>query len=180
MIKKVEVLANIAVIFTSLVLCSVLVKKYFFTAKQTVAAATPSAQPPSISSKSKSAVQPGTEVLLPGIDWSKNSRTIVLALSTTCHFCSESGPFYQQIERQKPTDVGLIAVLPQPIEQSKAYLSKLGLKTSDVIQSSLSAIGVSGTPTILLVDNNGRLTASWAGKLPESTASTVVAQISQR
>jgi len=97
----------------------------------------------------------------------------------TCHFCSESGPFYQSLEQQKPSDVGLIAVLPQEVEESRDYLSKLGLKTSDVIQSSLGAIGVSGTPTILLVDNNGRLTASWAGKLPDSTAATVIAQISQ-
>ena len=71
MIKKVEILANIAVIVTSIVLCAVLAKKYFFTPKQTVAAATSSASQPSISTKSKSALQPGTKVSLPGIDWAR-------------------------------------------------------------------------------------------------------------
>lgn len=56
MIKKVEVLANIAVIVTSVVLCSVLVKKYFFTPKQTVAAAAPSS--PSASVAKTSGLQP--------------------------------------------------------------------------------------------------------------------------
>ena len=177
MIKKVEVLANVAVIVTSLVLCSVLVKKYFFAPKQTVAAATSSTSPPS--STKRSSLQPGTKVSLPGVDWSKNSRSVVLALSTTCHFCSESGPFYQELERQKPSNVGLIAVLPQPVEDSRNYLNKLGVKTANLVQSPLSSIGVSGTPTLLVVDQNGSLIASWAGKLPDDEVAHVMAQINQ-
>lgn len=174
MIKKVEVLANIAVIVTSIVLCSVLVKKYFFTPKQTVAAATSTR---STSAPKTSALQPGTKISLPGIDWSKNSRTVVLALSTTCHFCSESGPFYQKLEQQKPGTVGLVAVLPQSVEDSRNYLNKLGVKTANLIQSSLSSIGVSGTPTLLLVDQNGALIASWVGKLPDYEVPNVMSQI---
>jgi hypothetical protein len=176
-IKKVEVLANVAVIVTSIVLCSVLAKKYFFTPKQTVAAAAPST--PSTNVPKTSALQPGTKISLPGIDWSKNSRTVVLALSTTCHFCSESGPFYQKLEQQKPGTVGLVAVLPQSVEDSRNYLNKLGVKTANLVQSSLNSIGVSGTPTLLLVDQNGSLIASWIGKLPDNEIANVMAQINQ-
>jgi hypothetical protein len=174
-IKKVEVLANVAVIVTSIVLCSALVKKYFFAPKQTVVAAAPSA-PSAIGSKT-SALQPGTKISLPGIDWSKNSRTVVLALSTTCHFCSESGPFYQKLEQQKPGTVGLVAVLPQSVEEDRNYLNKLGVKTAEPIQSSLSSIGVTGTPTLLLVDNGGSIIASWVGKLSDDEAERVIGQI---
>ena len=177
MIKKVEVLANVAVIVTSIVLCSVLVKRYFLTPKQTVTAAAPST--PSANAPKASALQPGTKISLPGIDWSKNSRTVVLALSTTCRFCSESGPFYQKLEQQKPGTVGLVAVLPQSVEDSRDYLNKLGVKTATLIQGSLSSIGVSGTPTLLLVDQNGSLIASWVGKLPDNEALNVMSQISQ-
>jgi len=177
-IRKLEVLANIAVIVTSVVLCSVLVRKYFFARnKQTVAATASSTTSAFGNAPSKRGPQPGTKISLPGIDWSKPTRTIVLALSTTCHFCSESAPFYQNLARQKSDNVGLIAVLPQPVEDSKNYLNKLGVKTTDVIQSSLSSIGASGTPTLLLVDNSGSITASWVGKLPEAEAAKVIEQV---
>jgi thiol-disulfide isomerase/thioredoxin len=114
---------------------------------------------------------------LPGIDWSKSTRTVVLALSTTCHFCSESGPFYQKLQQQKPNSVRLVAVLPQPVEDSRNYLSKLGVSGADVVQSSLASVGVSGTPTLLLIDNQGSVTDSWVGKLSESEAARVIAQL---
>lgn len=178
MIRKLEVLANIAVIITSIVLCSVLARKYFFSEnKQALAATIPSTASAFTITPSRRTPQPGTKISLPGVDWSKSTRTIVLALSTTCHFCSESAPFYQNLARQKSDHVGLIAVLPQPVEDSKNYLNKLGVKTTDVIQSSLSLIGASGTPALLLVDNSGSITASWVGKLPEGEAAKVIEQI---
>jgi hypothetical protein len=94
-LKKVEVLANITVIFASLVLCLVLVKKEFFTPSQTAAAVTSSTPPLSVNAKSKSLLQTGMKISLPGVDWSRSKRTLVFALSTGCHFCSESAPFYQ-------------------------------------------------------------------------------------
>ncbi|MGZ8843532.1 MAG: TlpA family protein disulfide reductase [Pyrinomonadaceae bacterium] len=180
MIKKLEVLANIAVIVTSVVLCSALVRRYFFSGnKQTVAAPTSSTSSAYGNTPSRRTPQPGTKISLPGIDWSKSSRTVVLALSTTCHFCNESAPFYQNLAQQKPGNVSLIAVFPQPVEDSRNYLNKLGVRTTDVVQSSLRSIGASGTPTLLLVDNNGSITASWVGKLSDSEAASVIEQIRQ-
>jgi thiol-disulfide isomerase/thioredoxin len=179
-IKKLEVLANIAVVITSVTLCSVLVKKYFFspTKQEAPVEAVQSKSPPS-GAPQRPSIPAGTKVSLPGIDWSKSTRTVVLALSTTCHFCSESAPFYQKLQQQKPTDVRVVAVLPQPIEDSRNYLNKLGVRVTDVFQSSLSSVGVSGTPTLLLVDNEGSVTGSWVGKLSESEAAQVIAQIQQ-
>ena len=180
MIKKVEVLANIAVTVTSVILCSVLVKKHFFsTVKPEAAIQQVQSNSPASGTSRRQSIQAGTKISLPGIDWSRNTRTIVLALSTTCHFCSESGPLYQKIEEQKPSNVGLIAVLPQPLEDSRSYLNKLGVKTPNVVQGSLSSIGVSGTPTLLLVDNNGSVVASWVGKLEDAEAARVMEQLHQ-
>jgi hypothetical protein len=177
-IKKLEVLANIAVVVTSVVLCSVLVRKYFFsTTKQQAPVETVQPESPAPSASRRPSIQAGTKISLPGFDWSKSTRTVVLALSTTCHFCSESAPFYQKLQRQKPDDVRVVAVLPQPIEDSRNYLNKLGVRVTDVVQSSLSSVGVSGTPTLLLVDNEGSVTGSWVGKLSESEAARVLAQI---
>lgn len=180
MIKKLEVLANIAVVITSVVLCLVLVRKYLLSpAKQEAIVEAVQSKSPAPSASRRPSIQAGTKISLPGIDWSKSTRTVVLALSTTCHFCSESAPFYQKLQQQKRNGVRLVAVFPQPIEDSRNYLNKLGVSVSDVVQSSLSSVGVSGTPTLLLVDNEGSVTGSWVGKLSESEAAKVIAQIQQ-
>lgn len=180
MIKKLEVLANIAVVITSIALCSVLAKKYFFSAaKQEGSVEAVQSKSPASSASRRPSIQAGTKITLPGIDWSKSTRTVVLALSTTCHVCSESAPFYQKLQRQKPNNVRLVAVFPQPVENSRNYLSKLGVTVKDVGQSSLGSVGVSGTPTLLLVDNNGSVTASWVGKLSDGEAARMIHQINQ-
>jgi len=85
--------------------------------------------------------------------------------------------FLPDAERTKAGQCGLVAVLPQPVEDSRNYLSKLGVETTGVVQSSLSSIGVSGTPTLLLVDNTGSVVGLWVGKLSESDAARVIEQI---
>jgi len=179
-IKKLEVLANIAVVITSVVLCSVLVRKYFVSvSKQEAPVEAVSSKSPASSVSRRPSIQVGTKISLPGIDWSKSTRTVVLALSTSCHFCSESAPFYQKLQQQKPNDVRVVAVFPQPVDDGRNYLTKLGVSVSDVVQSSLGSVGVSGTPTLLLIDTEGSVTDSWVGKLSDSEAAKVLAQIHQ-
>jgi thiol-disulfide isomerase/thioredoxin len=177
-IKKLEVLANVAVLITSVVLCSVLVKKYFFPATKPEAIVEPVASPsPAASASRRASIQAGTKISLPGIDWTKSNCTVVLALSTTCHFCSESAPFYQKLQQQKPDGVRLVAVFAQPVEDGRDYLKQLGVSVSEVVQSPLGSVGVSGTPTLLLIDDEGSVTDSWVGKLSDSEAAKVFAQI---
>lgn len=180
MIKKLEVLANIAVVITSVVLCSVLVKKYFFSAAQPEASveAVQSKSPPSNLPQRRS-IKAGTKISLAGIDWSKSPRTVVLALSTTCHFCTESAPFYQQLQRQKPNNVRIVALFPQSVGDSRDYLNKLGVSVSDVVQSSLSSVGASGTPTLLLINYDGAVMDSWVGKLSEGEAAKVISRVQE-
>ena len=35
----------------------------------------------------------GSRISLPGLDWARRRATVVLVLSTACHFCTESAPF---------------------------------------------------------------------------------------
>ena len=178
MVKKLEVLANIAVVITSVVLCSVLIRKYVFSpTKQEASVEAVQSKLPASSVSRRQSIQAGTKISLPGIDWSKSTRTVVLALSTTCHFCSESAPFYQKLQQQKPNSVRLVAVFPQSVENSRNYLNKLGVSLSDVVQSSLASLGVSRTPTLLLIDSEGSVTDSWVGRLSDSDAAKVIAQI---
>ena len=178
MIKKVEALANLAVIITSVVVCTVLVKHFLLpSSKQAAVAATTAPLPEVAASSRKRSIEPGTKISLSRIDWSKSDRTLLLALSTTCHFCTESAPFYKTLQQQKRDNVRLLALFPQPIEESRNYLQKLGVQVDDITQQPLSAVEVSGTPTLLLLDNQGAVIQSWVGKLSETVAEDVRSQI---
>jgi len=177
-IRKLEALANVAIVITSVVLSSVLVKRYFFHAPKPEGSTQASVLKPPVSATSqKRSIQAGTKLSLPGIDWSKSDRTLLLALSTTCHFCSESAPFYQKLQQQKSNDVRLVAVLPQSVEDSKNYLTKLGVSVGEVVQASLASVSVSGTPTLMLIDNNGVIKDSWLGKLADGEAEKFLGRI---
>ncbi|HEX3252896.1 MAG TPA: hypothetical protein VHS05_25880 [Pyrinomonadaceae bacterium] len=161
--KRVELIANIAIILVAVSLAVVLVKRFFFT--------------PRTENTIQSNV--GNKVSQSDIDWSKSDKNVVLMLSNTCHFCTESAPFYKRLV-QEQTQRGtfrLTAVLPQPVSDGQKYLSGLGVEINEIKQLTPGAIRVQGTPTILLVNNAGVVTEEWLGKLPPEKESEVLSRL---
>ncbi len=113
------------------------------------------------------------------IDWKKNGQTLLLALSTTCHFCSESAPFYQRLMKERGGNTQLIAVLPQSINDGRDYLNRLGVSVDDIKQAPLSSIGVGATPTLIFVDSNGVVGDLWVGRLPNTEEASVINKVRQ-
>jgi hypothetical protein len=162
--KKIELLANIAIVIVALALGAVVVRRYLLPASQPAQIATPRV------------VKAGTKLSMEGVDWAKNERTLVLALSTDCRFCTESSPFYQLLaQKRSGAHVKLVAVLPQDSGDSQKYLRDLGITVDDVKQGKPGSIGVSATPTLIMIDGNGIVTKSWLGKLPAEEEAEVLA-----
>lgn len=113
------------------------------------------------------------------VDWSKSNRNIVLALSTSCHFCTESVPFYRRLDEQRAEhdEVRLIVVMPQSVVDSKRYIDDKNLVADDVRQIKLSDIYVAGTPTLIVVDQTGAVVESWVGRLPPEKESEVQTRV---
>ncbi len=108
----------------------------------------------------------GEKMNLSDVNLSGQTKTLILALQTTCHFCNESAPFYKRIvESVQNKNIKLIAVFPTGVEEGKAHLTELGLTNMEVKQSPLNEIQVSGTPTLILTNDKGEITDSWVGKL---------------
>jgi len=152
--QRLEVLTNLAIIFAAVLLSVVLIKNYLL---------------PYYSKDGPRdfSVPAGAKVSLPGVDWSNNNQTLLLVLQKGCHFCTESAPFYQRLVRETAGrgNVHLIAVLPQSFDEGKKYLDDLGVTIAEVKQAQLDSIGVHGTPTLILVNNQGVVITSWVGKL---------------
>lgn len=165
--KPIEFLANIAIIVVASFLATSLVKNYWIKPLPT----------PSI--LRETSASSGTNLSALQIDWKQSNQTLVLAISSTCHFCSDSAPFYKKLASNKG-DTRIVAVLPQSVEDGRKYLSKLGVVVDDVKQVPLNEIGVSGTPSLVLVDNSGVVKNFWLGKLSVEKEQIVLRQCASR
>lgn len=158
--KKIELLANVAIVVVAVLLGVVVVRNYLLPAGRNAA-------PPEI--------QKGAKVEVQGVDWSKSGRTLILVLQKGCHFCTESAPFYKRlVPAASEKNVRLLAVLPQALEEGREYVSGMGVPVGEVAQASLGSINVRGTPTLILVDDKGAVIDSWVGKLPAEGEESVM------
>lgn len=161
--KVVELATNIAILCVCLLLMATVVNKFWLHRDV----------PPAVATLAK-----GTHFPIASDDWKGANRTLVLVLSTQCHFCSESADFYKRLSSDVAGhDVRMVAFLPQPVQEAQQYLSKLGIPNIPVRNADLSELKVSGTPTLILVDSNGVVRDTWTGKLPPSRESQVIAAL---
>ncbi|MPY86870.1 MAG: redoxin family protein [Luteitalea sp.] len=161
--KKLEVVANVAIIVVALFLGVILLQMFVLSPRN--------AGQPEIAA--------GTKVSLDEVQWEKSKQTLVLALAVGCGFCTESAPFYQQLvkETANKSDVQLIAVLPQEIGEARQYLDSLKVSIKEVRQHPLSSLNVVGTPTLILVNNKGEVTDSWIGRLQADEEAEVLKRL---
>jgi peroxiredoxin len=114
---------------------------------------------------------------LTGYNWQAHSQTLVLALRVGCHFCQASAPFYRKLrefEKEGRLSAHLIAILPdEPAEAAEM----LHAEQLDVDLRAAVPFGnwkITATPTLLLVDPNGRVLHVWEGQLPTNDEQQVV------
>lgn len=155
--RIVEIAANIAIILVAIVI----VGNFLW---------------PRLRSKQKFSAPPvGSIVSLSGVDWQKNGNTLVMVLQKGCRFCEESAPFYRRLHDQRSgSQPRMMAVIPGDKAENVRYLSDHGVLADDVIDTSLEEIKVDATPTVLLVDQSGRVKGVWIGKLDESREKEVM------
>ena len=96
-------------------------------------------------------------------------KTILLLTASTCHFCSESMPFYRRVSSAvRPHGTRMIGLSWEPVERNAAYLSSHGVEVDGVISAAQTSLTVHATPTLLLVDHEGRVLKVWSGRLDEA------------
>src|SRR5258708_6938490 len=164
--NKVEVAANVVVILLAVVIGSVFLKDRF---------ASPGLRP--------NEVKAGDQ--LPGLhayNWKAHEQTLVLALRSGCHFCEASMPFYRrlaQLEQSNQIGVHLIAVFPDDPAVVRQVVETQQLTIEVVAGFELGQVKVQATPTLMLVDEQGRVSKVWMGELPAAQEAEVIAAISK-
>lgn len=147
--SKIELAANIAILIVSFIFIAVLIQKFYFPANV-----------------NPYELEVGSQVKLPEINWNGNQKTLILAMKKGCSYCAKSAGFYKKlIPIAKEKNVKIIAVLPGTNQENKAYLDELGLPDLEFKQAELNLINVEATPTLVLVDKEGKVMESWVGQL---------------
>jgi len=105
-------------------------------------------------------------VTVPGIDYAEAQRTLLLMVSNTCKYCTESMPFYKKLTALRREGIWrFIAVATENVETTTEYLAASGIRADQVVSVPLGTVGARGTPTIVVVDKTGHVLALWAGLL---------------
>ena len=166
--KRLVAIINFAIVAVALLLGYVCVKKFLLTP----AAAKPADPAP---------IVVGTRISIPDVVWSRTRKTMVVALLRDCRFCSQSAPFYKRLVEKANgnKNLQLVAVLPHDAATTQEYLKSIGVAFSEVRLSPLNKIGVSGTPTILLLNDQGAITASWVGALTADQENEVLRRVEE-
>jgi hypothetical protein len=187
--RAVEIATNLSIIAVAIVGATVLVKNYLLrpngpTPGESRQATVDTNLPGSLENSRANRPAPsgpaaGTQISVPGINWSDSEETIVLALSNRCHFCTESAPFYQTLSRELADrkDVRVVAVFPQQVDEGKKYLDEIRVPITQVAQATLDSLGVRGTPTLVIVDKSGTVKQSWVGRLSTEREAEVLSRV---
>ncbi|HEX7184960.1 MAG TPA: hypothetical protein VF756_24245 [Thermoanaerobaculia bacterium] len=166
--SKLDTIANIAIILVCLIAATILIRNTFFPPEPP--------RPPGAPEEAK--VGERFEALQKVVP-AGSERALVVALSPTCHFCTESMPFYKKLvdqRNQAGSPVKVIAAVPSQAAQAEESktLSSAGVQPDAVVTVNFRDIKVPGTPTILLVDNKGEVLNVWVGKLDEGREEEVL------
>ena len=121
----------------------------------------------------------GARFPVKGLDWTRSHQTLVVVWEQSCALCSENAPFYRLIEQNR-TDPGktrLVLLLGGDPNNAGAYMQNLQLSFDEVKPVSLRELkpyGLIGTPTAMLVNDEGIVTNLWHGSLTELQQSEVL------
>jgi len=108
----------------------------------------------------------GLTVEVPGYDFKRSDATVVITLSSTCKYCTESLPFLaslftSQVLRER--GIAVIATSLETEESLRTYLGVHGLEVEHVYSVSPDMLWVRQTPAVSIVDSGGRVVRIWRG-----------------
>ncbi len=154
---KLETLANLMIVITGAAVTTLFVSRVIAENRQ---APSPAPVTYRVGEKLAAAGAP--------VDFSKAPQTLVVVLSSQCHFCTESVPLYHDLlkarEHANPR-TRMVAIGLEDSSTLQRYLKEHDLTFDEVSSVPRSRIKFRGTPTMVLLDQSGTVKGVWAGFL---------------
>ena len=102
------------------------------------------------------------------------SQTLIMALQSDCGFCQKSMPFYRRLLERDANEVQIVVAAPPRDSRIGDYLASENVNPDSVVFVQPGTLPVQGTPTLLLVDNEGLVTHAWIGLLNADREAEVI------
>lgn len=118
---------------------------------------------------------------LRGLDYDRSPKTILIAMSTGCDFCTHSTPFYKQLteaQRERNSPVHIVGLFPESERTVDQFLHQYQLSIDRVSNVDFTSLNVAGTPIIIVVDSRGRILNFWVGQLSKDAEQEIIKTIS--
>jgi len=158
-----ETYTNVAVLLVALAALSTFALNHFV-----------KAPPPSIRAGLERGVRFGA---IRSLDYRNNKQTLLIALNTNCSYCRDSLPFYRKLALANDLSekkLRIVALFPNKSEEVERYIKENDFRLDTISDVEFSSLKISGTPSMILVDNNGAVNDFWIGKLPDAGADQLI------
>jgi len=169
-VSKLERIAYVFMIAVSILSIGILIE-----ARLSHRNATPQNRPPSADALV------GKTLDIPGVVWNSSRVNVVVYLSTTCHFCQASMPFYRRLVSERHSAIGgtptLLAVSAEPSNDVQRYLADEQVEFDHIYQIKMQRSILLVTPAFLVVDMNGVIRRAIYGELSVSVEDELLRQI---
>jgi thioredoxin-related protein len=114
----------------------------------------------------------GKQIPIAKADWQSSTATIAIFLSSSCHFCEASVPFYARLllasREAHDRAIPVIAISAEPREDLKRHFAAEQLEFSEVYQIPFPNNLLRATPTLMVIDKRGTIQRAVVGQLPVS------------
>lgn len=117
---------------------------------------------------------------LTGVNYGDARQTLLIAMNTRCKYCIESVPFYNQLadlQRNNTKAISVIAIFPNADDEVRQYVKQWRLAVPTIAAVDFQKLNLAGTPTMILVSNQGRILDFWIGKLSAEDEQQVIQRI---
>jgi hypothetical protein len=162
--KKLEVLANLAIITLVVLIAASLFRQHVGRAK---------------ANENGDELTAGKSVSAPaGYRWEQHSRTLLMALRYGCVHCERNMELYREIESKfvkESAETQLLSIFPDDAFVAQHDIDEHGLHGLPFLANvDFDKLHVFGTPTLLLIDNRGTILRSWIGELSKEKQDEVM------
>ncbi len=161
--NSIEVASNIAVVVVALVFLVSFARSSFLPMPQHLVL--------------QSGLQKGSQFpQLPGVDFSRSQKTLLVAMDSKCDSCKESLPFLKNLAGSFSgrSDARMIAVFPSAEEEAKRYARQNQLNMDTIFGLDFKMLHLKAIPAMILIDSSGTVIDFWLGKPSEDTEKQIV------
>jgi hypothetical protein len=113
-----------------------------------------------------------------GYRWEDHNRTLLFALRYGCIHCERNMELYREIQtklRKSSSEVQLLSIFPDDTFVAQHDIDIHGLHGMPILANvNFDKLHLSGTPTLLLVDNHGAILHSWVGELSKEQQASLM------